>query len=53
MPAFAKVESDEHIWDLVLYLRTLPGAAKSNAESRNKTSRRFSGNQDLALSKKP
>ncbi|HEY6943948.1 MAG TPA: cytochrome c [Candidatus Acidoferrum sp.] len=24
MPAFAKVESDEHIWDLVLYLRTLP-----------------------------
>jgi mono/diheme cytochrome c family protein len=24
MPAFAKVESEEHIWDLVLYLRTLP-----------------------------
>jgi len=24
MPAFAKVESDEHIWDLVHYLRTLP-----------------------------
>lgn len=33
MPAFAKVESDEHIWDLVLYLRTLPGAAKPKAES--------------------
>ena len=26
MPAFAKVESDEHIWDLVLYVRTLPKA---------------------------
>jgi mono/diheme cytochrome c family protein len=24
MPAFAKVESDEHIWDLVNYVRTLP-----------------------------
>jgi mono/diheme cytochrome c family protein len=34
MPAFGKVESDEHIWDLVLYLRTLPGAAKAKAESR-------------------
>lgn len=34
MPAFAKVESDEHLWDLVLYLRTLPGAAKPKAESR-------------------
>ena len=34
MPAFAKVESDEHIWDLVLYLRTLPGAANPKAESR-------------------
>lgn len=40
MPAFAKVESDEHIWDLALYLRTLPGAARPNAESRNKTSQR-------------
>ena len=25
MPGFGKVESDEHIWDLVRYLRTLPG----------------------------
>ena len=24
MPAFGKVESDEHIWDLVFYFRTLP-----------------------------
>jgi mono/diheme cytochrome c family protein len=34
MPAFAKVESDEHIWDLVLYLRTLPGKAMEKAEPR-------------------
>jgi mono/diheme cytochrome c family protein len=27
MPAFGKVESDEHIWNLVHYLRTLPGSA--------------------------
>jgi mono/diheme cytochrome c family protein len=25
MPAFAKVETDEHIWNLIAYLRTLPG----------------------------
>jgi mono/diheme cytochrome c family protein len=24
MPAFGKVESDEHIWDLVFFVRTLP-----------------------------
>jgi mono/diheme cytochrome c family protein len=24
MPAFGKVESDDHIWDLVFYFRTLP-----------------------------
>ena len=24
MPAFGKVESDDHIWDLVFYVRTLP-----------------------------
>ena len=24
MPAFGKVESDEHIWDLVFYVRNLP-----------------------------
>lgn len=28
MPAFGKVETDEHIWDLVHYLRTLPASAK-------------------------
>ena len=33
MPAFARVEPDEHIWDLVLYLRTLPEAAKPKADS--------------------
>jgi mono/diheme cytochrome c family protein len=27
MPAFARVESDEHIWDLVHYLRTMQGSA--------------------------
>jgi mono/diheme cytochrome c family protein len=27
MPALGKVEPDEHIWDLVLYVRTLPKAA--------------------------
>ena len=25
MPGFGKVESDEHIWNLVKYIRTLPG----------------------------
>jgi hypothetical protein len=24
MPAFEKVEPDEHIWDLVFFVRTLP-----------------------------
>jgi mono/diheme cytochrome c family protein len=28
MPGFGKVESDEHIWDLVRYVRTLPGKKK-------------------------
>ncbi len=27
MPAFGKVESDEHIWNLVFYVRTLPKSA--------------------------
>ena len=27
MPAFGKVESDEHVWDLVFYLRALPSSA--------------------------
>jgi mono/diheme cytochrome c family protein len=27
MPAFGSVEPDEHIWDLVLYVRALPGAS--------------------------
>jgi mono/diheme cytochrome c family protein len=27
MPAFGRVESDEHIWDLVFYVRALPKAA--------------------------
>jgi mono/diheme cytochrome c family protein len=29
MPAFGTVETDEHIWDLVRYVRTLPASAKS------------------------
>jgi mono/diheme cytochrome c family protein len=28
MPAFGRVESDEHIWNLVHYLRTLPVSAR-------------------------
>jgi mono/diheme cytochrome c family protein len=28
MPGFGKVESDEHIWDLVRYIRELPGKKK-------------------------
>ena len=28
MPAFGRVESDEHIWNLVHYVRTLPGSAR-------------------------
>ncbi|MGH9711832.1 MAG: c-type cytochrome [Candidatus Acidiferrales bacterium] len=28
MPAFCKVESDEHIWNLVHYVRTLPASLK-------------------------
>jgi len=30
MPAFGKVESDEHMWNLVHYIRTLPATAKSH-----------------------
>jgi len=29
MPAFGRVETDEHIWDIVHYIRTLPSSAKS------------------------
>lgn len=29
MPAFGKVESDEHIWDIVRYLRTLPNGSSA------------------------
>jgi mono/diheme cytochrome c family protein len=29
MPAFGKVESDEHIWNLVHYVRTLPHSAEA------------------------
>ena len=31
MPAFGKVESDEHIWNLVHYVRTLAGSAHSES----------------------
>jgi mono/diheme cytochrome c family protein len=30
MPAFGRVESNEHIWNLVRYVRTLPAAAKAH-----------------------
>jgi mono/diheme cytochrome c family protein len=32
MPAFARVESDENIWDLVHYLRTMQGSAHPASE---------------------
>jgi mono/diheme cytochrome c family protein len=32
MPAFGKVESDEHIWNLVHYLRTLRGSTHPSEE---------------------
>jgi hypothetical protein len=31
MPAFGKVEPDEHIWDLVLYIRVLPKPQRTSA----------------------
>ncbi len=31
MPAFGKVETDDHIWDLVLYFRTLPKGISQSA----------------------
>jgi mono/diheme cytochrome c family protein len=30
MPAFGKVETDEHIWDMVKFIRTLPVQTKPN-----------------------
>ena len=30
MPAFGEVESPEHIWDLVNYMRTLPGESRKD-----------------------
>jgi mono/diheme cytochrome c family protein len=33
MPAFGRVESDEHIWNLVHYLRTLPKATRPESGS--------------------
>jgi mono/diheme cytochrome c family protein len=36
MPAFAKVETPDHIWDLVNYVRTLPSALKKE-QSANST----------------
>ncbi len=32
MPAFGRVESDEHIWDLVHFVRTLPSNANPKGE---------------------
>ena len=31
MPAFGRVESEEHIWDLVFFIRTLPRSPGTNA----------------------
>ena len=38
MPAFGKVESPDHIWDLVNYLRTLPGDSRNENASRDSDS---------------
>jgi mono/diheme cytochrome c family protein len=35
MPAFGRVESDEHIWDLVFYIRALPKATPAGASTEN------------------
>jgi mono/diheme cytochrome c family protein len=32
MPAFGRVESDEHVWNLVHYVRTLRGSARPESE---------------------
>ena len=40
MPAFGKVESGDHIWNLVDYVRTLPG------ESRNKGSTKAAAREE-------
>jgi mono/diheme cytochrome c family protein len=34
MPAFAKVETPDHIWDLVNYVRTLPSALKKEQSTK-------------------
>ena len=34
MPAFGKVESSDHIWDLVNYVRTLPSELQSEESSK-------------------
>lgn len=35
MPAFGKVESPDHIWDLVNYVRTLPAGLKAENSTAN------------------
>ena len=32
MPGFGKVEPDDHVWDLVLYVRTLPKSGPQTAQ---------------------
>ena len=34
MPAFGEVESPDHIWDLVNYVRTLPDSSRNRSSSR-------------------
>jgi len=33
MPAFGRVESDEHIWNLVHFVKTLPNANPKGQET--------------------
>ena len=35
MPAFGKVESDEHIWNLVHYVRSLPSGGRAKSDATN------------------
>ena len=40
MPAFGKVESPDHIWDMVNYMRTLPSTSQTGNSTRNSDSSR-------------
>ncbi len=45
MPAVGRVETDEHIWDLVFYIHTLPKAASEGRQQSLRAGRRRGGVQ--------